>query len=119
MSINSTLQNILVAAFLIAWFGGTVTLLWRYRASQRRYLRQFPPVEGIPLDMYWGGGPRTVTRALAQALRQPQYDIHLEQQRKGVWRRYLYMSAWSLGFPLTCVAIVMLLLSTRLVHVIN
>jgi hypothetical protein len=119
MSINPTVPHILIAAFLIAWLGGSVMLFWRYRASQRQYLHRFPPVEGVPLDMYWGGGPRTVTRALGQALRQPQRDVQVVEQRKGVWRRYWYFSAWSLGFPTICVAMFVLAELMGLVHLLS
>jgi hypothetical protein len=49
-------QNLLFAAFLITWFGGMAVGFFRYRAKQRAYLHRFPPVEGVPLDMYVGGG---------------------------------------------------------------
>jgi hypothetical protein len=119
MSINSTQQHILVAVFLLAWLGEGAILLWRYRTSQSRYLHQFPPVEGVPLDMYVGGGPRTVTRALRQALFQPQRDARLEQLREGVWRRYGYLSAWTLGFPTICVGLFVLSELTGLVHLLR
>lgn len=44
-------QNIFAVIFVIAWIGMTIVLFARYRAMQRKYLRQYPPVAGIPLDM--------------------------------------------------------------------
>jgi hypothetical protein len=108
MHIPPTLQNTFVIAFLIAWIGGSLMLALRYRAKQRTYLQNFPPVEGVPLDMYVVGGPRTVIRALVRALLQRQTDDNLEQQRREVWQRYRLLSAWSLGCPVVGFAIAVL-----------
>jgi hypothetical protein len=32
-------------AFPALWFGGGIVLFFRFRATQRAYLRRFPPVE--------------------------------------------------------------------------
>jgi hypothetical protein len=73
---------------LFALYGAMILFTFiRARQAQRRYLHELPPVEGVPLDMYWGGGPRSVTRALFRALREPQSDPTLEQLRREAQRR--------------------------------
>jgi hypothetical protein len=47
--------------------------------------------------MYLGGGPRSVTRAVFQVLRQRQTDPELERLRREVWRHYIYMGIWYMG----------------------
>jgi hypothetical protein len=66
----------------------------RARQAQRRYLHELPPVDGVPLEMYWGGGPRSVTRELLRALREPQGDPGLEQLRHESRRRMRIHMVW-------------------------
>jgi hypothetical protein len=39
------------------WLVGTILIYVRYRAYQVAYLKKFPPINGVPLYMVWGGNP--------------------------------------------------------------
>src|SRR5260221_623723 len=109
-------QNVLAVAFVITWLGGTAVLFFRYRAKQRAYLHRFPPVEGVPLDMYVGGGPKSVTRAGFRAMWRRQTDPELERLRREVWQHFIYMGIWIYGFPFVVFGAVVLLTATGYVH---
>ena len=106
------LQRVFPFAFPTLWLGGMFALFFRFRRTQREYLRRFPPVEGVPLDMYWGGGPRSVTREIFRVMRQRQDDPELERLRREVWRSYRTVALWGFGFPLICFGVITLLILT-------
>ncbi len=108
-------QHILVAAGVITEFGGTLVLFIRARAKQREYLRRFPPVAGVPLDIYWGGGPQSVTRAIWRVSLQRQSDPELERLRQEMWRRVAYYVLWLGGFPILVFGVLALLILSGLV----
>jgi hypothetical protein len=110
------MQNVLLVAFMAIWFGGMIALFFRYRIKQRAYLRRFPPVDGIPLDMYVGGGPHSVNRAPRRAMLKRQADPDLEQLRRAAWRRYGALAIWSLTFPLIAFAAYVLLGQLGILH---
>jgi hypothetical protein len=109
-------ENVGLFAFAIVWVGVCFALLWRYRAQQRAYLHQFPPVEGVPLEMYLGFGPPSVRHGVFRALNQRQADPELERLCQEMWRRYRHFLMWWLGFPLLVVGVVVILILTGIVH---
>ncbi|WIG59187.1 MAG: hypothetical protein OJF49_001934 [Ktedonobacterales bacterium] len=110
-------QQIFPIFFVISWVGIAITLFLRLRAKQRDYLRRFPPVAGIPLDMYMGGNPfGAVNRAIFRVSWRRQADPELEQFRRAVWRRSRALAFWTVGFPLLTFAIVALLILAGYVH---
>lgn len=112
----AAIERIFPFAFAISWFGVSAILWFRFRAKQRAYLHRFPPVDGVPLDMYVGGGPRSVTRALFQAMWRRQPDPTLEQRRRDLWRRWRHVLAWVFGFPITVFVVVLVLSLTGQLH---
>ena len=106
------LQRIFPFAFPILWLGGTFVLFSRFRRAQRAYLRRFPPGAGVPLEMYVGGGPRSVTRAIFRLMWRRQDDPELERLRRGVWRSYRTVALWGFGVPLLCFGVITLLILT-------
>ncbi len=109
-------QQLFPFAFAITWFGVEAVLFFRFRAKQRAYLHRFPPVEGVPLDMYVGGGPKSVTRAGFRAMWRRQTDPELERLRREVWQHFIYMGIWVYGFPIIVFGAVVLLTATGYVH---
>lgn len=113
----AVLQQIFPCAFGITWAGVTAILYFRFRAKQRAYLHEFPSVAGVPLDMFIGGNPLgAVARAVYQAMWQHQPDPQLERLRHEMWRRYVYIALWVLGFPLLTYGAVALLIVTGYVR---
>lgn len=106
VGVDSMWQNIVGTVFVIVWVGVGGVLFFRFRAKQRAYFRLFSPVDGVPLDMYMGGGPRSVTRAIFRVQLQPQSDPELERRRRELWRYYRHFAYWVFGFPALVVATV-------------
>lgn len=106
---EAVLQQVVPVAIVIPWFSGMIVLYFRFRAKQREYLRQFPPVDGIPLDMYVGGGPPSVRHAILGLMGQHQDSRRLELLRGEMWRRFRVLAIWTIGFPLLAFGIVALL----------
>jgi hypothetical protein len=87
--------------FVVMYVSGGIVIYLRARAKQVAYLRQFPPVDGIPLHVYRGALPwSTLARARDVAMRDPQVEDDLELQRQAVWRGAFYFALWIFGFPL-------------------
>jgi hypothetical protein len=118
VSVSRAVQQLVWLAFMVTWAGGNIALYFRYRAKQRDLLRRLPPVEGIPLDMYVGGGPRSALRAIKQVMWSQQEDPELEQTRREMWWRYRHMVIWLVGFPLVFIGVVGLIIATGLVHLL-
>ncbi len=115
--VNPVWQNILAVALVIAWTGVLMVLFIRAREKQRAYLRRFPPVEGVPLDIHLpSAGPANVTRAMLRALRQRQTDPELEQLRREVQRRARYIAIWAIGTPIIVLGVLALLAVTGYPH---
>lgn len=57
MYIPPTAQNLISLTLAAIWVVGIVILYLRTRAKQIKYLRRFPPVNGVPLDMVTSGNP--------------------------------------------------------------
>ncbi len=115
-------QNILFVAFLIIWFAGAGVLVLRYFARENRYLRQFPPVDGVPLDAW----PRHANpfgawnRAIGRAQMHKQPDPELERQRLDLRRYRRQVVRWIFGFPILVIVVVivvnLLLHAARVMH---
>ena len=119
MRVDAGWQNLAVAAFITMWLAGTVAMFFRYRAKQRAYLRRFPPVEGVPLDMYLGGDPfGEIARAIFRALWRRQSNPELEQLRRAVWQRYRQANYWVFGFPILYYGLAALLLVTGIMRLV-
>ena len=118
MYIPPATQNLLSLGLAAIWATGTITLYFRMRAKQAAYLRRFPPVEGVPLDMAVSGNPfGAVARAQWKAMLAHQTDSELERLRKEIWRRFLYQSLWIFGFPLLTIGMTALLIATGAITV--
>lgn len=88
------------------------------RAKQVAYLKRFPPVEGIPLEIAGGGNPfGAVSRAFWRAQLRRQPDPDLERLRHDIWRRFGYLTLWIYGFPLAIAGGTALLIVTGVIHV--
>jgi hypothetical protein len=115
-------QNLIFIAFLIIWFAGAFVLFVRYLARENTYLRQFPPVDGVPLDAWPpSGNPFGArNRAVRRAQGQQQPNPELEHQRLGLRRRWRYVMFWVFGFPLLFIVVVivvnLLLHAARVMH---
>ena len=109
------LKPIFPFAFAVVWFGVIVALYFCVRAKQREYFRQFPPVDGIPLDMYVSGS-RAANRAIKRVMWQRQPDPLLERLRREIWRRLRYQIIWTFAFPPVTIAVIALLAVAGLVH---
>ena len=119
MYIPPGIQNAVSIALVAIWVVGTIALYFRMRAKQVAYLKRFPPVEGVPLEIAGGGNPfGGVSRAIWRVMFRRQPDPELEQLRHDVWRRFGYMSLWIYGFPLLAVGVVALLIATGVIRVI-
>ena len=100
------------------WAAGAVTLYFRTRAKQVAYLKRFPPVEGVPLDMAVGGNPfGAISRAIWNAMLNSQTDPELEQLRREIWRRFLNLALWIFGFPLLTFGGAALLIATGVINI--
>jgi hypothetical protein len=88
---------ILVGVWIV---GGVLIFHLYFLPYELAYLRQFSPVDGVPLDMYTGGNPfHPVSRARFAALFQWQPDAELERMRRDMWRRLGLLALWLFGFP--------------------
>ncbi len=113
----AALQQIFPLLFFGVWFGVMVILYLRLRGYQKAYLRRFPPVSGVPLDMVTGGNPFGAPgKAINQAMKQRQTDPELEQLRRDLWRRSRLVALWIFGFPLLVFAALIILSLTHSVH---
>jgi hypothetical protein len=75
------------------WVVGGVLFWWRSRASQVAYLKKFPPVNGVPLEMWLGGNPGGAeAQAIARVSRTRQPDPELERLRQEMGRRYQHLA---------------------------
>jgi hypothetical protein len=87
------------------------------RSYQRAYLKQFPPVNGVPLDMYVGGNPFSPEScAVWSAMWNRQPNPDLERMRRQYWRRYRRLMLWMLGFPVLAIGVAALLMLTVFPH---
>jgi hypothetical protein len=83
------------------WIVGGVPIYFRFLLYQLAYLRQFPPVNGVPLDRL--GGYRLFSpesRARFRAVWMWQPTPELERTRQVMLRRYGLVALWVFGFPL-------------------
>jgi hypothetical protein len=93
---------------------GVGLLFFRHYLPYRKaYLKKFPPVNGVPLEMYvgsdtFGFGPEA--RAIWRALLHHQPDPELEHMRRTVWRRYGHVALWMFGFPVVAIGVAALVL---------
>jgi hypothetical protein len=114
---NTALGQIILVVFVAIWFGGMIVLFFRVRAKQVVYLKRFPPVNGVPLEMFLGGNPfGPEIRAINHAMRQHQTDPELERLRREMWRRNRYQIIWTFGFPLLGAGVVAILILTGQIH---
>lgn len=113
----AVLQQYGGCVFYIAWMGGTVLLFLRSRAHQVAYLKKFPPVNGVPLEMFMGGNPfGAEARAIARVSRTRQSDPELERMRQEMKRRSRHIVYWTFGFPALTIGVVALLMLTVFPH---
>ncbi len=109
--------NWIFGAGTAAWVTGTLILAIRSNLAAGRYLRQLPPVDGVPLNMYryysWMRGWRG---PIWRAWRQPQADPELERLRREGWRRARLTLLWIFGFPPLVVGVTTLLISVGALH---
>lgn len=107
----SVLRSVFSVVFVVLEFGGMILLYVRARAAQRIYLRQFDPVDGVPLDGIAVGMPR-VMAAIREAMWEWQEDPTREALRRAMWARFGWVAAWIFGFPLAIAAILVTLILT-------
>jgi hypothetical protein len=103
------------SGFMLVWLAGVVVLGLRANAKGKAYLRQLPPVNGVPLDMSMyteKGWLRGWHGPVWQAYRQQQIDLELEQLRQEAWRRSRYVMLWIFGFPLFAAGVMALLIGS-------
>jgi hypothetical protein len=105
--------NWIFGAGMAAWVAGALSLAIYANMVRDRYLRQLPPVDGVPLNMYTDKGWLRGWRGpVWRAWRQPQADPELERLRQEGRRRSRYALAWMFGFPIVVVGATALLIST-------
>lgn len=84
--VYDALRQIGPIVLIAIWFCGQLVLYFWYRAKERLYLRHFPPIDGVPLDMLLPGmNPWNGKGAIREVLRQRQADPALERLRHDVW----------------------------------
>jgi hypothetical protein len=93
---------------------GTAVLAFRYRRKHLAYLRRFPPIDGVPLDMYIVSSYASL-KALRSVWNRPQ-DPETEELRRALRRRMWHLLLWFLGFPLLVSVVVVTLILTGVVH---
>jgi len=109
--VSDALLNLLFFAVVATWLGGVIVQAFRYWRKRNTYLRRFPPVAGVPLDMYLGTNPfNPVSRASIRAVWEPQDDPELEGLRREMWRAVGYLFLWMFGFPMLVSGMVILVL---------
>ena len=119
MYISPDAQNIASLALAAICAMGAIILHVRFRAKQATYLKRFPPVGGVPLNMPGGGNPfGAVPRTIWQAMFDHQPDWELERLRLDVWRRCGYVALWIVGFPIVAVGTATLLIATGVIELI-
>lgn len=78
MYLPPTAQDLISLTLATIWFAGGITLYLRTRAKQVVYLRRFPPVNGVPLDIVMSGNPfGAEARAIYRAMWRRQADAEL------------------------------------------
>ena len=118
MYIPPTAQNLISLALAVIWFAGGIILYLRTRAKRVIYLRHFPPVNGVPLDIVMSANPfGAEARAIYRAMWRRQADAELEGLRREIWRRYRYVALWIYGFPVVAVGVAALLITTGAIRV--
>lgn len=100
------------AAVCIVWGVGMLALAVWAKAKGRAYLRRLPPVDGVPLDIYMGGGNGWLRGGgpVSRAWRQPQSDPELERLRQEGRRRARFVMLWIFGFPALVAAVMVILI---------
>lgn len=117
MTGTASVRQVLPYILFAVWGLIIVAQFIRTRAKQRAYLRRFPPVDGVPLDMYVpGSGPRSVGRAFFQAMRQRQADPELERLRREVRRNGYYIGVLAFVVPLMVMVVFAVLALTGRIH---
>jgi hypothetical protein len=103
--------------FFALWFGGSGIFFLRSRAAQVAYLKKFPLVNGVPLEMFMGGNPfGPVARAIARVSRTRQTVPELERLRQKMRRRSWHLLYWMWGFPVLGIGVGALLMLTIFPH---
>jgi hypothetical protein len=100
--------------FGIYLVGVGVLFFRHYLPYRKAYLQRFPPVNGVPLEMYVGGdtfGFSPEARAIWRALLHRQPDPELERMRRKVWRCYGGVVLWGFGFPVLAIGVAALVLT--------
>ena len=109
---RAALEQALPFTFLVLWPGGTIALFFWARAKTSEYARHFPPVDGVPLDMYYyrprEPGQERLQHAGRKVMLEVQEDSALEALRIAMWKRYGYTLLWGLGFPILVGILVLL-----------
>jgi hypothetical protein len=91
---------------------GFVVMSFRARAAQVAYLKRFPPVNGVPLDMFLGGNPGGAeAQAITHVSRTRQDDPELERLRQEMRKRYRQFLYWTFGFPVLAIGVGALVLA--------
>jgi hypothetical protein len=90
---------------------GFVVMFFRARASQVAYLKRFPLVNGVPLEMSLAGNPGGAqAQAISRVSRTRQDDPELERLRQAMARRYRQFLYWTFGFPVLATGVPALVL---------
>lgn len=88
------------------WLGGTVILYLRFLKRQRGYLRNFPPVDSVPLDTLGGNPFGAWSRAVFRAQLQRQPDAELERMRRDLLGHWRFVLLWGYGFPVLVIVMI-------------
>jgi hypothetical protein len=106
MNVSHDAQSVLLIVLATPWLGVAILLLLRARSKQAAYLRQFPPVDGIPLDALRGDHPFSPwVHAVWNAVWEPQMDDELERQRLETRQVFIYLPLWIFRFPLVTISV--------------
>lgn len=108
----SVVRAVFPVAFFVLWPGGAILLLVRARVAQNAYLRRFEELATVPLDGIPLGVSQSAWATIWEAMWEQQFDPEREGLRREMWVRFRWMAAWIFGFPLTVVAIMVLVIIT-------
>lgn len=105
-------RGVVQVVFVVTWIGVGIVLAFRANAKGREYLRRLPPVDGVPLHMYYYVGWWRWNGPVPRAWRQRQSDPELERLRQEGRRHGRFVLLWMFGFPILVVGVDVLLILT-------
>jgi len=93
---------------------GGILVFVRSQRCLSAYLKQFPPVNGVPLymSMYFAVNLHSPEyRAISSAMRKRQHDPDLESMRREYWRKYREFILWVFLFPVPAIGLAALVIA--------